>query len=71
MNAKQKAAIKRMAADVKRSFEKSDNVGLSTLNYGLKATADVRLALAQEIGAVEISDGPSFLGYLHFTRLPV
>lgn len=67
----ERAAVKRMAAEVRTLLEKSDNISVSVLNYGLELTTGVVKALEAEGLVIDRAElRYSFMGYVRFLKLP-
>jgi hypothetical protein len=65
----EKENVKKMAAEVRRLLEKSDNISVSVLNYGLELTKEVVTALEADgltINKAELKY--SFMGYVKFEK---
>lgn len=69
MKVYEKEAVKKMAVEVRKLLETSDNISISVLNYGLELTKPVVKALEAEgltINKAELKY--SFMGYIKFER---
>jgi hypothetical protein len=69
MKAHEKSAVKKMAAEVKAHLEKSNNISISVLNYGLELTKPVIKALRAEGLTIDEQELKySFMGYVKFVK---
>lgn len=69
----EKGQVSKMAAEVRTLLEKSDNISVSVLNYGLELTKPVVTALEKTLKADGITINKaelkySFMGYVKFEK---